>query len=196
MIYFNAMKDGKQLFINKNIPVHLEVPTREKKLGMMAYKGIRDENGNMNWVDPKKLDNFLKTVDINSLDFLPPGFQNEVDKGMPFRNHSTATQSLTDSLYYALSTVDIDSLRQGLAVNSYNEPYYDSSKGVKRDDYTSDSHEHSGMEADGFDSRCEIDPAIIKVIKSDKYQNTFIATKEFETRLKAIFSIIQFLNYI
>lgn len=189
MIYFNAMKEGEQLVINKDIPVHIEIPTREKKSGMMAYKGIRDENGNMNWGDPKKLDNFLKTVDINSLDFLPPGFQNEVDKGMPFRNHTTATQLLTDSLYYALSTVDIDSLRQGLGSSNYNEPYYDNSHEVKRGNYTSDSSEHSGMEGNDFDSRCEIDPAIIKVVKSDKYQNTFIATKEFEARLKAIFPI-------
>ena len=192
MIYFNAVQDGEQLVINKDIPIHIEIPTRRKKPGMMAYKGIRDENGNMNWVDPEKLDNFLKTVDINSLDFLPPGFQSEVDKGMPFRNHKTAAQSLTDSLYYALSTVDIDSLNQGLSPDLYNEPYYNNSKEVKKGRYTSDSYKHSGREQEGgFDSvvKCGIDPAIVKVIKSDKYQNTFIATKEFEARLKAIFPI-------
>lgn len=35
----------------------------------MAYKGVRDAEGNMNWVEPKKIDDFLKTVDINSLNF-------------------------------------------------------------------------------------------------------------------------------
>jgi hypothetical protein len=34
---------------------------------------------------------------------------------------------------------------------------------------------------------CGIDPAIIKTIRDEKYQNTFIATREFETRLKEIF---------
>lgn len=188
MIYFNAMKDGEQLTINKDIPVHIEIPTVKKKPGMMAYKGIRDENGTMNWVDPKELDNFLKIVDINSLDFLPPGFQYEVEREMPFRNHNTATQSLTDSLYYALSTVGIDSLYKVGSRANYNEPYYNNSKEVKNGTYTSDSYVHSGQ-GGGFDSeiKCGIDPAIIKVIKSDKFQNTFIATKEFEARLKAIF---------
>lgn len=192
MIYLKATANGEQLTINKNNPIHIEIPSREKKPGMMAYKGIRDEKGNMNWIEPKELDNYLVTVDINSLDFLPQGFQNEVDKGMPYRKHKTATQRLTDSLYYQLSVVDINSLTQGFVPTVYYEAYYNNDKKVVNNSYTSnsylvDSKVDTVNVSSSSRSNYGIDPAIIKVIKSEKYQNTFIATREFEARLKIIF---------
>ncbi|HEX5003244.1 MAG TPA: hypothetical protein VFW78_12180 [Bacteroidia bacterium] len=192
MIYFNATANGEQLTINKDNPIHIEIPTTEKKAGMMAYKGIRDEKGNMNWVEPKALDNYLVTVDINSLDFLPQGFQTQVDKGMPYKKYKTATQGLTDSLYYQLSVTDGSSLIQGFVPTNYNEPYYNKSKQVVKGKYTSTSYlvnakDEAVNDSSASKSICGIDPAIIKVIKSEKYQNTFIATREFEARLKIIF---------
>lgn len=192
MIYFNATANGEQLTINKDNPIHIEIPTTEKKAGMMAYKGIRDEKGNMNWIEPKELDNYLVTVDINSLDFLPQGFQTAVNKGMPYKKYKIATQGLTDSLYYQLSVTDRNSLIQGFVPTDYNEPYYNKNKQVVKGKYTANSyHVNSENEAEKDDSasksNCGIDPAIIKVIKSEKYQNTFIATREFEARLKIIF---------
>lgn len=193
MIYFNATANGEQLTINKDNPIHIEIPTTEKKAGMMAYKGIRDEKGNMNWIEPKELDNYLVTVDIKSLDFLPQGFQTEVDKGMPYKKYKTATQGLTDSLYYQLSVTDGSSLIQGFVPTNYNEPYYNKDKQVVNGKYTSNSYlvnakDTAIAESDSLSSTsCGIDPAIIKVIKSEKYQNTFIATREFEARLKVIF---------
>lgn len=70
---------------------------------MLVYKGVRDENGNMNWIEPKKLENYLVNVDFKLLDFLPEGFQAEVDNGMPYKSYKTATPKLTDSLYYSLA---------------------------------------------------------------------------------------------
>lgn len=194
MIYFNATANGEQLTINKDNPIYIEIPTKEKKSGMMAYKGIRDEKGNMNWIEPKELDNFLVTVDINSLDFLPPGFQTEVDKGMPYKKYKIATQGLTDSLYYQLSVTDGSSLIQGFVPTNYNEPLYNKDKQVVKGKYTSNSYlvntkneAETAKDSLSSKSNCGIDPAIIKVIKSEKYQNTFIATREFEARLKVIF---------
>ncbi len=199
MIYFNATANGEQLTINKDNPIHIEIPTKENKPGMMVYKGTRDEKGNMNWIEPKELDKFLVTVDINSLDFLPPGFQMEVDKGMPFRNYKTTTQALTDSLYYSLSLPlsngsDNTELRTEIisVPYDYNEPYYDKDKQVINGEYTDKSYHEETTKKLKYDSaysptKYGINPAIIKVIKSEKYQNTFIATKEFETRLKVIF---------
>jgi hypothetical protein len=137
--------------VNKDIPVHIEIPTHKKKPDMKAYKGTRDENGNMNWTDPKELDNYLVMIDIDMLDFLPEGFRASVEAGLPFRNHEVATNQLSDSLYYSLSDL-------------------------------SDSSDAASESAG-----CGIDPAIIKTIHDKKYQNTFIATREFETRLKEIF---------
>lgn len=192
MIYFNATANGEQLSINKENPIHIEIPTAEKKAGMMAYKGVRDDKGNMNWIEPKELDKFLTTVDIHSLDFLPQGFQTEVDKGMPYKNYKIATQGLTDSLYYQLSVTDRNALIQGFVPTNYNESYYNKEKQIVKGKYTSNSYlvnQNDDAATDSFISNLNfgIDPAIIKVIKSDQFQNTFIATKEFESRLKIIF---------
>ncbi|NOX48246.1 MAG: hypothetical protein GXO89_14845, partial [Chlorobi bacterium] len=195
MIYINATANGEQLSINKENPIHIEIPTNKRKTGMMAYKGIRDENGNMNWIEPKELKKFLIPIDINLLDFYPKGFEAEVNNGMPFRNYKTATKNLIDSLYYSLSISNGSDLLNGLVATDYNEPYYNKNKEVIDGKYTDKSYE-LGDSADSTITEevaeeapavCGIDPAIIKVIKGEKYQNTLIATREFETRLQIIF---------
>lgn len=193
MIYLNATANGKQLKINPDIPVRIEIPTAQRKPGMMAYRGIRDANGNMNWIEPQPLDNYLIPVDIQLLDFLPPGFAREVEKGMPFRNYTAATPALTDSLYYSLAEWRGDQVLTGLLSTDYNEPYYNSTSEVVDGKYTADSYIE--QKTDNVISRkpvspnrCGISPASIKVIKSPKYQNTLLATREFEARLKVIFA--------
>ncbi len=203
MLYVNATLGGKQLFIDSENPIYIEIPTEKKIPGMQAYKGIRDENGNMNWIEPKALETFLVNVDMTSLNFLPNGFEETVEAGIPFRRHNTSSKQLIDSLYYAItpnsgrfSEVEID----------FNEAYYNKHSKVVDGRYTEDSYivkdtsysyydEHSQMGIDSSYSTvdtnsgpCGISPAAIKVINSSKYQNTLIATREFETRLQAIFN--------
>ena len=193
MIYINATANGEQLSINKENPIHIEIPTNKRKAEMMAYKGIRDENGNMNWIEPKELKKFLVPIDINLLDFYPEGFEAEVNNGMPFRNHKLATKELIDSLYYSLSISNGSDLFNGFVATDYNEPYYNKDKKVVGGKYTDKSYESEGILSDSIaiegvaPVECGIDPAIIKVIKSEKFQNTLISTREFETRLQIIF---------
>jgi hypothetical protein len=195
MLYFNATANGKQLTINKDNPIHIEMPTSKKKPDMQVYKGTRDEKGNMNWVEPQEINRFLTIVDLKSLDFLPEGFQREVEQNMPYKNHKIATQDLVDSLYFSFSnnSAYIRLLRRKRDFD-YNEPYYNKNKKVENGKYTSDSYavehdSHDSVRSDSSTKRenCGIDPAIIKVLKSEKYQNTLIATREFEARLKLIF---------
>ncbi|MBX9852756.1 MAG: hypothetical protein K2X86_13515, partial [Cytophagaceae bacterium] len=191
MVYINATSNGEQVFIDKANPLYIEIPTENKKAGMMAYKGIRDEKGNMNWIDPKPLENYLVPVDFSLLNFYPEGFEAEVQNGMPFRKYKVATKELTDSLYYSLS-VPQTNLPANVSTD-YNEPYYNLNKKIKDGKYTKDSYVTAQVPpapmADSASacSDCGIDPAIIKTIKSKKFQNTFLATKEFEARLKVIF---------
>lgn len=191
MIYLNATSNGEQLTIDKDNPVYIEIPTDKRKPGMMAYKGVRDENGNMDWIEPKELKKFLVPVDINLLNFYPEGFEAEVIAGLPFRNHKIATKELIDSLYYSLSVSDGSELLKGLVGTDYNEPYYKQNNEVVNGKYTDNSSAVAEMVADTAatdeTAECGIDPAIIKVIKSEKFQNTLIATREFETRLQTIF---------
>ncbi len=195
MIYINSTANGEQLSINKENPIHIEIPTNKRKTGMTAYKGIRDENGNMNWIEPKELKKFLVPIDINLLDFYPEGFEAEVNNGMPYRNYKTATKKLVDSLYYSLSISNGSDLLNGLVDTDYNEPYYNKNKEVVNGKYSEESYELDVLvDSDAVEevaeetaAECGIDPAIIKVIKDEKFQNTLISTREFETRLQTIF---------
>lgn len=199
MIYLNATSNGEQLSISKGKPVYIEIPTEKRKPGMMAYKGIRDENGNMDWVNPQELETFLVSVDLHLLDFYPEGFEAEVTAGLPYKNHQTPTKELLDSLYYSLSVSDGSELLAGLKGTDFNEAYYNLRKEVVNGRYTETSYEVTRMASDstseegsldaalGNTETCGIDPAIIKTIKSDEFQNTLIATREFETRLQTIF---------
>jgi hypothetical protein len=75
MIYLNATSKGKQLSINPEKPIYIEIPSHDKKSGMMVYKGERDDDGNMNWIEPQELEKFIIPLDIHSLDFLPNGLE-------------------------------------------------------------------------------------------------------------------------
>jgi hypothetical protein len=192
MMYFNATANGEPLTVSKENPVHIDIPTPERRAGMMAYKGIRDAAGNMNWVDPKNIDNYLTPVDISLLDFLPEKFKAEVALGMPFRSHKYATQELTDSLYYSLSEYSVFRFYTAEELPAMNEALYSGHRRIVNGKYTPESYERmritdSGYVAASVEIEEGIDPAIIKVIHSKKYQNTLISTREFESRLKTIF---------
>ncbi|UTW66683.1 hypothetical protein KFE94_00800 [bacterium SCSIO 12643] len=194
MIYLEATSNGERLAINKENPIYIEIPTAKKKSGMMAYKGIRDEDGNMNWVEPKELDKYLTPIDIELLDFYPDGFENAVAKNLPYKQHKELTKELVDSLYYSLSVSDGGFLTEGFVGTDYNEPYDNPKSRVVDGEYTKESYESEygwAVEAavESVDSECDcgIDPAIIKVIWDKKFENTLIATREFETRLQVIF---------
>lgn len=199
MLYFNAASNGKQLIINTKTPIRIEMPTDKKKPNMKAYTGTRDKNGNMNWSNPQEIINYLTTVDINTLNFLPNGFQTIVEQNMPYKNYSMATQNLVDSLYYSFGNNGNRDLLNAYSnfTTDYNEPYYNAHKRFENGKYVYESYQVHGAPEGVLDSAraeitdCGIDPAIIKVIKSEKYQNTLIATRAFETRLQTIFKTCQ-----
>src|SRR5690606_22528506 len=105
---------------------------------------------------------------------------------MPYKNHKSANQDLIDSLYYSLSPGKYPSLPINL-----NEAYYNPNRKVIDRKYASNSYYYNIL-ADSTiqgDSTYAfgIDPLRIKSIKSEKFNNTFIASKAFEDRLQSIF---------
>jgi len=202
MLYLNAFSHGEKLHVDTGTPLYIEVPTNNKKPGMMVYKGTRDEKGNMVWVSPKPMENSLVSVDLSSLDFLPAGFKDGVDRGMPFHHHEVSTHEVVDSLYYSLSPVK----SRGFVITTtttqsfredYQEAFYNTGKEIKNRKYTSASYSKNPLsehilkryiiETDTPDASCGIQPATIEVIKTKRFQNTLISTREFETRLQYIF---------
>jgi len=180
MIFLNVTGNGEQLYISKSNPVYIEIPAPHKVPGMMAYKGTRDATGNMNWTEPKTLEDFLVPIDFSLLDFLPKGFDDEVVISMPFAGRQKADRALADSLYYSLSVRDGKEWLGKMADVNLNEPNDNSTQSVGNQI----DRDIAGEEA----AYCGIDPAIIQAIRSEEFQKTFIATREFEKRLQTIFS--------
>ncbi|MBI1289389.1 MAG: TonB family protein [Flavobacteriales bacterium] len=162
MFYTEATVDGKVANINPKRPLYIEIPTTEKKMGMMAFKGVVDKAGNINWVDPNPLKKYLVRLPLADLDFLPPGFEAEVKGNMPFLNYKTASAEVIDSLYYSLKNVEKEDKR--------TLPKRWSPGGETRDYAKSEI-------------ACGIRPTTVEAIKTEEYSQTFIATKEFEARI-------------
>ncbi len=102
MIYVQPYANGEKVNINPERPLYIEIPTDEYNPDMMAWKGETNEEGNINWVEPQPLKKYLTKVDFKNLDFIPNGFDEAVAAGLPFKNHTTTSKFLVDSLYYSL----------------------------------------------------------------------------------------------
>ena len=141
------------------------------KPGMQLFEGERKEDGSIDWVNPKALDNFLIPVDIYSLNFYPPDYENTLEELC----YDVKDKSFTDSLYYSFSHL--------YSLN--NEPIQIVDTEVN---FESDSVAYT-YEYDAIidSSRLYINPAKIKSIWSKEFNNTLLATREFEKRLKVIF---------
>jgi hypothetical protein len=150
MIFINATFNNENLKINKEKPLYIEIPTKNKQSNMMVYKGIRNPIGNINWINPKKMKQYLIPIDLELLDFLPKGFEQAAINYLSYYK-TPITKKAIDSLYFSLSKKDLvkDSVFDLL---SYG-----------------------------------INPSEIQTIKLSKFNNTLIATKEFETRLPYLF---------
>ncbi|MDB5284837.1 MAG: cytochrome c, mono- and diheme variant family [Bacteroidota bacterium] len=202
MIYFNATADGEQLAINKENPVHIEIPTQEKKPGMMVYKGNRDKNGNMDWTEPKELDNYLVPVDLELLDFIPKEYESALEQevmqnGFPFKNGKTVNKQQSDSLYYTFTPQYFRDLIKRIwkletRQYDYNEPYYNKKQKVVKGKYTKESYEEND-DVSGYDTtwlhnydHWGLDVSAIKVLKSKKFERSLVATREFQERVQAL----------
>jgi len=109
MIYIQPKRGTEELQFAPGKSIQIEIPTANYNSEMLAWKGVPTGDGNINWEDPKAIENFLTTVPMASLDFLPNGFREEVQSTMPFKNHKQSSKELEDSLYYALSSFNTSS---------------------------------------------------------------------------------------
>ncbi|GEM_PF-3431848 len=200
MVYMQPYKEGEKVFFNENRPVYLEIPTEEVVPEMMAWQGMTSD-GNINWRSPRELVRFLTIIDLELLDFIPAGFLEEVEGELPFRGHTEISSNLVDSVYYSLtqsntSTIEEMALQQDSAevmgdfsTISSNKTAYKwgrakrNKRKSKKDQVEMDTED---LKQPDDCSYCFIDPLSIKAIRTNKFQKTFIATKEFETRLQVM----------
>ncbi len=118
--------DGKQLTINPEVGVYVQVPVDDYKNGMQLFGGVKDANGMINWVNPKQLEKIPVPVPMTELDFYPPEYEAKLNelkagKGKKYR----------DSVYLSFendnlkpkdeSMYDIDAHPEFVQVNSLEQ---------------------------------------------------------------------------
>ncbi len=95
MFYLDASVGGKSVKLNK--PINVNVPTNNKIADMALYQGEKTETGEINWVEPKPLRKDLQPVDILSLDFYPPDYEDTMNCLSYFE------KNFIDSVYYSFA---------------------------------------------------------------------------------------------
>jgi hypothetical protein len=196
MFFIDARKDGKPLKINPANGIYTEVPANDIKPGMQLFSGKRMPDGTIDWVDPKPLEHDLMPVDIQSLNFYPPHYLDSLQRwGYDIKN-----KEFMDSLYYSFarlfwhptpatadSTTAVRIENNKIVSAPKEERIFESLKkdpSIQNivDDFQTDTGKYL-PDTLYYDIPCGINPAKIKAIWNDKFQNTILATREFEERL-------------
>ncbi len=160
MFLVDARQNGNILSINPASGLYIELPADTIRPGMKLFKGKRSADGSIDWVDPQPLEHSLTPVDINQLNFYPPRYLDSLAKW----GYNTRNKKFTDSLYYSFSHWFQE---KEMTIEGYGEPPTENSV-----------YDHIEY--------CAVNPAKIKAIWSEKFQNTILATREFEERLSWI----------
>lgn len=72
MFFLNAYdKEGNKLGLAKDKKILAEIPNMNPREDMMLFDGEKQEDGSINWVNPKPFEKDLITYDITTLDFYP-----------------------------------------------------------------------------------------------------------------------------
>lgn len=72
--------EGKQLEVNPDVGVYVQVPVDEHIEGMQLYDYVDLGNGKSDWQNPRSLSRIPVPVDMKELDFYPEGYEAELDR--------------------------------------------------------------------------------------------------------------------
>jgi mono/diheme cytochrome c family protein len=79
MFFLNAYdKVGKKLVLADDKKILAEIPNMNPREDMMLFDGEKQEDGSINWVNPKPFEKNLITYDITTLNFYPEGYLEEL----------------------------------------------------------------------------------------------------------------------
>lgn len=176
MFFIDARKDGKPLKIDPNNNIYGQIPTDSVKSSMLLFKGKRMPNGTIDWVEPKPTSHDLTPVDIKTLNFYPPGYLDSLAKW----GYNSHDKKFTDSLYYSFASIfapqqDIFSEMDKRFIMQNADSITASDEPIKPGTETFIPFSDHPV--------CGINPAKIKAIWNEKFDNTLLATREFEQRL-------------
>lgn len=166
MFYLNAKIDGEKVEINPSKPLYIEVPSPKLEDKMMAFEGRITKEGDLSWEKPRPLKKPLVTLPVEELDFLPEGFEKKVHSLMPALGYKKANDKIVDSLYFSL--------------------VWDNSLFEERRSSPRDLLIGEDSFADTATTGCGINPASIESVLTKRFENSFIATKDFERRVSEL----------
>lgn len=200
MVHLDVKQNEKPISIKPDRAPLVQIPTKKIKPEMLVFDGKVAADGNINWENPKELEKFLVPVDFSTLDFLPPNFRSEMKKLHPKSIYFAAEKNKVDSVYYSLSMNSYETINYsksnevlyaiGANISIKNpistlQPVITNVGPESTDSSMADSSYVKGEEAEF----CGIDPLAIKALRGKSFEKTYIATKEFEARLKALHGI-------
>lgn len=80
MFFLDATQNGQKLRLKKGKEILSQLPNLHPEKDMKLFDGEVQEDGTINWVNPKEFEKDLITVDITSLDFYPEGYVEELSQ--------------------------------------------------------------------------------------------------------------------
>ncbi len=174
MFFISAKSDQQELTMKKEIIA--EIPAGSIRENMQIYDGVKGENKEINWVNPKPVEIFLNNVDVMELDFYPPGYISELKKmKLDYQN-----KTFTDSLYYSLE------LEEAQLPVERGEEIVVKDDGVEHDGESvleSNSIQRTDRGISIYYDDLFLKPSQVRTIWNKLYNQTLVATKEFEERL-------------
>lgn len=181
MFYLDAQVNGERVGIDPNKPLTVMVPSDNADQRMMLYEGVMTEEGAVDWRNPQPLPRTLVPVDITTLDFYPPGYLDKLaELGKDARDKGYA-----DSLYFSM-TCRINGPQSDSAEAINIEPLQFYGHGAMLSMPRAIENDRLIAQARSTPSPCGVDPTKIKAIWNARFNNTNLATKQFEERLRII----------
>jgi hypothetical protein len=189
MFYTNATQNDRQLSIDQNKPMIIQVPCVEEKPNMLAFESEIDSVGEINWKNPKPLEKFLTKIDLNLVDFLPEGFEDEVYASTPLLGYKKGSSQAAYNIYYLFGyekgTKSINEKKRRRYGRESKRTNIGMGIGRSNRFNEFDNEMFYSLPKDSVD--CGVHPLTIKIIKSNpNFKHSFIATKEFEERLQVM----------
>lgn len=198
MFYINARKDGENLQIAKDANVTSSIPKLQDRNDMMLFDGVREnphwrleieqnadssalysnQTGEINWVNPRKPISDLVSVPMDQLNFYPPNFE----KTLAEAGYPDKSKAFKDSVYLsfkipsgAVTTEDGPNViwvyEDGTTLIDPIEKHYVPNKARP------DTAEYSVL---------GIDPVSVLALWNKEFNQTILATREFEKRMQFI----------
>ncbi|MCH2224819.1 MAG: hypothetical protein MK066_08630 [Crocinitomicaceae bacterium] len=177
-------EDGEPLAFNPQVGVYLQVPVDDQTKDMKLFDGIKLADGTIDWQNPEELEKIPIPVDMSELDFYPMGYEAHLDNQKWKTNKKSR-----DSLY--LSFEDFSGNYPQSIVSS---PVIEKIKPIKKNKNVVNKkrpQKNTKSDAVTMDTTAlevikKISPSKVLAFWKKKFNNTNLATREFERRMQAI----------